>query len=108
MKMTFRLTRPKIKPARLADSARSDVKKYLKRERKKELPEGVDFWDFDCKAGATENDSKAIHVAEISRFISTAEEQNLDSFYVEIVAKPGRRTKRTGEAPENSSSEPAP
>ena len=94
MRKTFKLTHPRIKVARLADSARSDASKYIKRERKKALPEGADFWDFDCKFGSTVEDAKVIHVAEISKYITEAEAQNLESFYLEILAKPARRTKK--------------
>ena len=51
MKKTFPLTHPKKKPERLVDAIRSEVNKYLKRERKKTLPDGTDYWDFDCKVG---------------------------------------------------------
>ena len=49
------------------------------RERRKELPEGVDFWDFDCKFGHTADESKAIHVSEIPQCINDAEAQQLES-----------------------------
>ena len=49
MKKFFSLEASNHKPARLADKIKSEVRKYLKRERSKELPEGVDFWDFDCR-----------------------------------------------------------
>jgi hypothetical protein len=101
MKKTFKLTHPKIKYARLIESAKSDVNKYLKRERRKELPEGVDFWDFDCRFGPVSEESKVIHVAEIGRFIDAAEKDQLESFYVEIMAKEGRRTKKPTEAQES-------
>ena len=39
MKKTFELTHPKIKPARKVESVKHEVKKYLKRERNKTLPE---------------------------------------------------------------------
>lgn len=94
MRKTFKLTHPKIKAARLAESARCDVRKYLKRERRRELPEGADFWDFDCRYGPTAEEARVIHVAEIGGCISEAEEQQLESFYVEILAKPARRTKK--------------
>jgi hypothetical protein len=94
MKKIFNLVHPKIKFARLVDAVRSDVKKYLKRERRKELPEGVDFWDFDCKFGPTAEQAKVIHVAEIGKFIDAAEEEQLESFYMEILAKRGHRTKK--------------
>ena len=50
MKKTFKLTHPKTKYARLVDAVRSDIKRYLKRERKKALPEGFDTWDLDRKS----------------------------------------------------------
>ena len=89
MKKTYSLIHPRIKVPRLVDSIKHDVRKYLKRERRKELPEGVDYWDFDCKFGPTEDDAKVVHVAEISKSIDSALDQELDSFYVEILAKPG-------------------
>jgi hypothetical protein len=94
MKKTFTLTHPKIKYARLIEAARHDVKKYIKRERNKTLPEGVDFWDFDCKFGNTAEDSQEIHLAEIGKCIDKVEAQQLESFYLEILAKPGHRMKK--------------
>ncbi len=94
MKKTFQLTHPKIKVPRLVDSVKNDVRKYLKRERKKKLPEGVDYWDFDCKFGPTAEEAKVIHVAEIGKCIDAAETDQLESFYVEIQAKPANRTKK--------------
>ena len=67
MKKTFVLSHPKIKLARLFDAAKHDAKKYVKRERKKTLPSGMDFWDFDCKFGLTEQDAKVIHLADINK-----------------------------------------
>lgn len=92
MKKTFHLTHPKIKMPRLVEAARADINKYLKRERRRELPEGVDFWDFSCKFGPTLNDAKKVHVAEISTCIDAIAAEELESFYIEILAKPGRRT----------------
>ncbi len=94
MKKTFKLTHPKIRVDRLAEGVKRDVKKYVKRERKKKLPEGVDFWDFDCKFGPNEEEAKEIHLAEMNKYIDNAEAQQLESFYVEILAKPGHRTKK--------------
>jgi len=89
MKKTFQLTHPKIKPERLIEDVRRDVKKYLKREKRKSLPDGVDYWDFDCKFGSTEVKAEIILVSDISKCISEAEAENLESFYLEILAKPG-------------------
>ncbi len=95
MKKTFKLTHAKIKTARLIDAAKHDIKKYIKRERKKTLPEGVDFWDFDCKFGNTPEESKVVDLSEFNKLIDKIEEKQLESFYVEILAKPGHKTKKT-------------
>ncbi len=97
MKKIYKLTHPKIKTPRLVESAVSDVRKYIKRERRKELPKGVDFWDFDCKFGATEERAEVVHISALPKLMGQAEEKKLDSFYVEVLAKPGHRT-RAGDA----------
>ena len=94
MKKTFNLTDPKIQVPRLVEAIKHEVKKYIKRERNKALPEGVDFWDFDCRFGADEKDSEVIHLSEINKYISEAESKQLKSFYLEIMAKSGYRTKK--------------
>jgi phosphoenolpyruvate synthase/pyruvate phosphate dikinase len=94
MKKTFKMSHPKIKVPRLVEAIKHEVNKYLKRERRKPLPPNVDFWDFDCRYGVDEANSDVIHVSAISKSISEAEEKQLESFYLEILAKPGHRSKR--------------
>jgi len=78
----------------MVESVRHDINKYLKRERKKSLPVGADFWDFDCRFGNVEEEAREIHLAEIGKCIDTAQAQQLPSFYIEILAKPGYRIKK--------------
>lgn len=92
MKKTFSLTHEKIKTPRLVDSIKHEVKKYLKRERNKKLPEGVDFWDFDCKYGHSEDKAEVVHVTALNKSIDDAVQLDLASFYLEILVKPGYRT----------------
>ena len=94
MKKTFTLKHEKIKTARLIEKIKNEVKKYLIRERKKKLPENYDFWDFDCKFGNTAYESKKILFSEISKHIDEAEKKQLDSFYLEILAKPVKKIKK--------------
>lgn len=91
MKKTFELSHAKIKVARRVEAVKHEIKKYLKRERNKALPEDAGYWDFDCRFGATEDSASALHVTEISKHIDQAEADGLTSFYVEIIAKPGKR-----------------
>ncbi len=100
MQKLYILNNPKIKLPRQFEAVKHDVKKYLKRERRKILPEGVSFWDFDCKFGKTVEDAKGIHLSDMVKSIDEAEAQKLESFYVEILVKPGHRTKKPNKAGE--------
>ncbi|KID55135.1 hypothetical protein JF50_25370 [Pseudoalteromonas luteoviolacea] len=97
MKKTFELTHPKIKLARRVDAVKHEIKKYLKRERNKTLPAGADFWDFDCKFGNTEAEAQPVHVSQLNKLIDKTQQENLTSFYVEILAKEGFRQARISE-----------
>jgi len=94
MKKTFKMTHPKLKVPRLVEAIKYEVKKYIKRERGKKLPDNADFWDFDCRFGADEASSEVIHMSAINKCISGAEEQQLESFYLEILARPAYRSKK--------------
>ena len=97
MKKTFKMTHPKIKVPRLVEAIKYEVKKYIRRERRKTLPLDVDFWDFDCRFGVDEASSEVIHLSAINKSISHAESKQLESFYLEILVKPGYRSKKPQE-----------
>lgn len=97
MKKTFKLTHPKIKVPQLVVAIKHEVRKYLRRERRKILPEKFDFWDFDCRCGVDEENCEVVHVSDIDKAIDQAESKQLESFYLEILAKPGRRRKKPRE-----------
>ena len=94
MKKTFELTHPKIKIERRVDAVKHEVKKYLKRERKKTLPEGADFWDFDCKFGNTQAEAKTVHLSQINKLIDQTQVEKLTSFYIEVIAKAANKPVR--------------
>ncbi len=94
MKKTFTFIHPKIKRPRMVEAIKHEVKKYVKRERNKQLPPGVDFWDFDCRFGAEEANSDIIHLSAINKSIDQVEAEQQDSFYLEILVKPGYRNKK--------------
>ena len=100
MKKTFKMTHPKLKLPRLVEAIKHEVKKYIRRERNKKLPNDVDFWDFDCRFGADEANSEVIHLSAINKSISLAETNQLESFYLEILVKPGHRSKKPLEMPQ--------
>ena len=94
MKKTFPLHIEGKHPDRVLDRVKHEVRKYLKRERSRALPEGVDFWDFDCKFGLSEDTAQAVHLANVITCIDSAAKEQATQVYVEILAKHGVRTKR--------------
>jgi hypothetical protein len=87
MKRTYKLEHPKIKVPRVVDSVKHDLKKHLKKERKKPLPPGSRYWGFDCKFGETEETAVEVQVSSLSKNIDELVEKNIMTIYVEITAK---------------------
>lgn len=77
---------------RLLDAAKHDIRKYVKRERARALPAGVDFWDFDCKFGANEAVATDVHFATLISLIDELAAQGGEQFYAAVVTKHGHRT----------------
>ncbi len=97
MKKKFPLELPDRKPALLLDAVKHEIRNYLKRERRKPLPEGVDFWDFDCRVGAAAEDAVVKHPGDLEKAIGEVQAAGGAEVYVEILAKPGQRVKKEAE-----------
>ena len=94
MRKTFPLHVEGKHPDRVVDAIKHEIRKYLKRERRRDLPAGVDYWDFDCKFGLNANEAQSVHVANLIACIDNAVQAKALSFYVEILAAHGVRAKR--------------
>ena len=94
MKKVFKLTDSKRAPARQVDYVKHEIKKYIARERRKTLPERVDYWDFDCVIGADEKSTNKIHVDDINKNIDALVAKDAESFYIEVLIKEGYRNKK--------------
>ncbi|MBT4790273.1 MAG: hypothetical protein HON90_01770 [Halobacteriovoraceae bacterium] len=94
MKKTYQLNVKNKTTDRVVDSIKHEVKKYIARERRKELPELVDFWDFDCKIGENEKAAANVHLSKVNEMISKIAAAENESFYLEILVKPARRMKK--------------
>lgn len=91
MKKTFQLQIEGKNRDRVLEATKHEIRQYIKRERRKPLPEGVDFWDFDCKFGATSDAAEVVHPAKITELIDALNAVGGAAFYVELLAKPGYR-----------------
>ena len=79
---------------RVLDAVKHEIRKYIKRERRRDLPEGADFWDFDCRFGPTKDAAAVAHLSTLTGLINEVAAQGGAQFYVEILAKPGQRQSR--------------
>lgn len=94
MRKTFPL-RPEGKhPDRVLEALKHELRKYFQRERRRTLPEGVDFWDFDCRLGASQAEAAAVHPAELTRALDALVQAGGTEVYVEILAKHGHRRRQ--------------
>ena len=99
MKKTFQLAQEGKNPDRLLEATKHEIRQYIKRERRRALPEGVDYWDFDCKFGATQDAATVAHLAELMPLIDALVQGGGTQFYVEILVKHGhRKAREQGEA----------
>ena len=91
MKKTFPLTSPRHEPPRVVAAIKNEVRKYLRRERKKPLPKDADYWAFECKVGLGSAEPETRRVGELIAAIDQAAVQNCEGVYIEILATPGHR-----------------
>jgi len=88
MRKTFPL-RPEGKhPDRVLEAVKHEVRKYMKRERRRDLPEGADFWDFDCRFGADKDAAAVLPVADLTAALDALAQAGAEQCYVELLAKP--------------------
>lgn len=97
MRKTHELTHPRHAPERAVELVKHTIRKYLKRERRKELPEDADFWDFDCRIGLDEDAAESVHVNDLIKAIDPFAEQGAKAVYIEILARPAKRPPRDEE-----------
>lgn len=87
MKKTFKLDHPKIKVPRVVDSVKHDIRKFLKKERKKPLPPGAIYWGFDCKFGQSEETAVEVPTSSLIKNIDDLAANNIMTIFVDITAK---------------------
>lgn len=100
MKKTFQLNSEGKNRDRVLDAVKHEIRKYVKRQRRVPLPEGVDYWDFDCRFGTSPDNAAVVHFATIMGLIDTVAAEGGAAFYLELLAKEGHRTAKPAAAPE--------
>lgn len=93
MKKVFKLEDGKRHPDRIIEAIKHEVRKYIKREKRKVLPQGVDFWKFECKSSINDEEPKSIEFLDITKAIDEAAINKAQTLYLEIVATNGYKQK---------------
>ncbi len=91
MRKTFPLQIEGKHPDRLLDATKHEIRKYLKRERSRPLPPGVDYWDFACQFGPSKETAAPIGVGAIIAAVDALTKEGGSQFYLEILAAHGKR-----------------
>ena len=88
MKKIFKLTDEKKHEDRVLEAVKNDIRKYVKREKKKDLPDKkLMYWDFDCKVGATVSDAKMVAYEDLIKELDVVKATGVTELYVEVMAK---------------------
>ena len=91
MKKTYPLSAEGKHPERVLEAVKHDIRKYFKRERSRPVPAGADFWDFDCKVGASADTAEGVRVGALIEAVDAIAKSGAASVYVEILSKHGIR-----------------
>jgi len=86
VKKTYQLTATNKEPARVVEAIKNEVRKYIKREKRKTLPEGMNVWNIDCKFGKDDATPETIAFQDITKCIDEAAESNCKSIYLELLS----------------------
>jgi len=88
MKKVFKLTDKKKHEDRVLEAVKNDIRKYVKREKKKDLPDKATmYWDFDCKVGASVAEAKVVVYEELIKALDAVKATGAKEVYVEVMAK---------------------
>ena len=98
MRKTFQLNIEGKNRDRVLDAVKHEIRKYIRRERRRAVPEGADYWDFDCRFGATPEAAEVAHLSALTGLIDGVAREGGDRFYIEILARPGQRKLRATDA----------
>ena len=98
MKKTYQLTATNKEPARVVEAIKNEIRKYIKREKRKTLPEGMNVWNIDCKFAQNDASPETIEFTDITKCIDDAAELNCKSIYIELLSSAIKKERKIVEA----------
>lgn len=88
MRQTFTFAESTHKPPQALAALKSKIRKYIKRELRKPLPDDKHRWAFDCRVGPTQDDATDALVSEVIHRVDAVFETDSPTVFVEIFARP--------------------
>ena len=95
MKKIFKLQEENKNSDRIIESIKHKIRKYLKRERSKQLPKDFGYWEFDCRFGLTSDTATSVHSADLTVELDKALANKWEVCYIEIFSRPAQKPKST-------------
>lgn len=96
MKKNFPLQAPGKDDARVRDKIRHEVNKYVRRCRRKEVPEGFAQWEFVCKLGSSAENAESCSLKEVAGAIDAVAATGAKTVFIELTPVPSQRIKSGG------------
>ena len=93
MKKTFPLIASHKASARVLDAVKHEIRKYVKRERRKAVPAGFDEWEFACKIGAEADSAENKALRDVGSAVDAIAASGSSSVYIEVIAIPAHRAR---------------
>ena len=98
VKKTFQLTASNKQPERVVEAIKNEIRKYIKREKRKTLPEGMNVWNIDCKFAKDGAEPEVIQFQDITKCIDEAAASEAKSIYLELLSKAIKKERKVIES----------
>ena len=97
MKKTYQLTATNKEQPRVVEAIKNEIRKYIKREKRKTLPEGMNVWNIDCKFAKDDSTPETIEFTNITKCIDEAAELKCKSIYIELLSNAIKKERKVEE-----------
>jgi hypothetical protein len=89
MNKSYKLIEEKRNKDRVVESIKYEIRKYIKREKNKPLPEDVDFWKLECKISKDSDELAFVEFQNLIRTIDILVLEEAESLNIEILSFEG-------------------
>ncbi|MGK0256550.1 MAG: hypothetical protein ACI81I_001169 [Arcobacteraceae bacterium] len=97
MQKVYELTAVNKEQPRVIEAIKNDIRKYIKREKRKTLPEGMNVWNIDCKFAQNDAEPETIQFQDITKCIDEAAALNCKSIYIELLSSAIKKERKIEE-----------